>query len=207
MMTDTEMLERIANDFGDAYLSAKEAESDKKSLQKELFSAFNNLVEPARKTVDCPYWDNEMIENWVKQYHPGWVIIDIGDDEKILLEEDPALMAYSYTAQDGMVYGRSQVNGSPMLDDERLRKEDPTLYESITTYPEPWFSLVQGAMGYVSEDAVGMATVAKYLDEQGLGRALKPIDTLTDEQLQALQEYMVPGRVSVKLTPPKVAKS
>jgi len=38
---------------------------------------------------------------------------------------------------DGYVYSRQMNVGSPTLDDERLQKEDPQLWEDITYIPEP----------------------------------------------------------------------
>lgn len=40
-------------------------------------------------------------------------------------------------ATDGFVYTRQISKGAPSLDDERLREEDPELWEEITYVPEP----------------------------------------------------------------------
>lgn len=38
---------------------------------------------------------------------------------------------------DGFLYSRQISQGAPSLDDEKLRKEDPELWEEITHVPEP----------------------------------------------------------------------
>lgn len=39
--------------------------------------------------------------------------------------------------QDGMIYSRQISKAAPSLDDDRLREEDPELWEQITYIPEP----------------------------------------------------------------------
>ena len=39
--------------------------------------------------------------------------------------------------KDGLVYSRQISRGAPSLDDDRLRKEDPELWDEITYVPEP----------------------------------------------------------------------
>lgn len=77
--------------------------------------------------------------------------------------------------KDGFVYTRQISKAAPSLDDERLREEDPELWEEITYIPEP-------------------------------ERVLKPLEELSPEQLAKIGEYLVAGRVSVKLGAPKKAK-
>ena len=46
--------------------------------------------------------------------------------------------AFEYVNKtDGLVYSRQISNGAPLLDDERLREEDPELWDQITYIPEP----------------------------------------------------------------------
>jgi hypothetical protein len=138
-------------------------------------------------------------------------------DNDILIEEDPALLPFTYVNWlDKMVYGRDTVRQATQLDDERLRNEDPDLWEEISAWPEPWYSLVYGAMEtarYCNDkndvfvnDADMQLTVESFLRNEKVDRVLKPLNDLTDKQIESLQKYMVPGSVSVKLRPPRKAK-
>jgi hypothetical protein len=112
----------------------------------------------------------------ILQQHPGWRIIDshsIDGNHVYLIERDPNLVPYTYVnPDDGMVYARGTQESGPSLDDERLKEEDPALYDEIT---EPV-------------------------------RVVKDPSTWTEEQLAAVQAYMIPGSIKARLVPPRKAK-
>ena len=80
---------------------------------------------------------------------------------------------------DGNIYRRNISQAGPSLDDERLKQENPKLWKRIT------------------EEREVPATVV---------RALKDLETLPDKDLAAMQEYFVPGPMTVKLDAPRKAK-
>jgi hypothetical protein len=214
-------LDAITEDFGDTYATVKDVTKEKTLLQNEFFAAATAELETrqlARKTVmfDIERYGATNMTEWVTIYHPGWRFIEVNDQD-LLIEEDPALLSFTYVNKiDKTVYGRDTVRQSPQLDDERLREEDPDLWQEISSWPEPWYSLVYGAMKtarYCNDvddvflnDADMQLAVETYLRHEKVQRVLRPIDELDDEQIEALQEYLVPGSVSVKLRPPREAK-
>lgn len=214
-MTD---LTQVTTEFGIAYDEAKDAETDKKTKQTSLFEAFTERLEHstlAERIVDLPA-DTEtplIVNEWIKTYHPGWRFVGMHEG-RVIIEEDPALLKDTFVnPEDGRVYGRTTAQGSPNLDDDRLRAEQPELWEAISVWPEPWVSLVRGAMGWVNQ-YYGCAAlgpfgledfVNAYLQEQNVQRVLIDPAQLTEEDFEALQEYLVPGPVSVRLVPPRLA--
>jgi hypothetical protein len=207
----------IAAEFGKAYASTKLAEKNKSRLQREFFDAINLelLATPlAQKTVECNLTDPHEVEEWVNTYHSGWQWIETEVDGRLLLEEDPAVMSYRTEPIDGMIYGRDQVNGTPSLDDEALKADDEKFWEEISVWPEPWFSLVSDAMvsAYIAydqdepEDFDPLGDAGWFLKSKGMTRMIKPINELTDEQIERLEPYMVPGQKSVRLATPRKAK-
>ena len=107
------------------------------------------------------------------------------------------------------MYARHVVTGSPSLDDERLIAEDPDLWIRITEWPEPFWTMVrsvyEGFTTYWSQDSLDAAT-AEHLESHGVQRVLKDFNQLEDRDLAMLQAYLIPGPVSVRLTPPRQAR-
>lgn len=224
-------IKEVTAEFGEAYKDAKVFNDDKARLQKEFFSLATQILSErtlARKTVQVPEGADA---DYLAQHYPGWRALSSlrpGSEEgtwEAVLEEDPALLGFNYiNPEDRMVYARTTSQGSPMLDDERLQADDPELWEAISDYPEPWFGLVEGAIKHAFDGVSGALTevhldpvdllyelnpsalAANFLRDRGIQRVVKPIEALTDEQLQAIQEYLVPAPVSVRLVPPRPAK-
>jgi hypothetical protein len=107
-----------------------------------------------------------------------------------------------------MVYGRTIVEPGPSLDDDRLRAEDPDLWDEITAWPEPFYSLVADAikqwLPMVSEQEVAQY-LEKYLTERGLQKTLSDPNSWTDSQIERTSKYFVPGPVKVRLIAPRKA--
>lgn len=225
----TRTIKEVTAEFGEAYTDAKDVIKDKDRLQKEFFAlATDTLTNQtlSTKTVefDIEKYGATNVKEWVAQHHPGWRFVEVHDG-KLVIEEDPALLAFSYINPDDLtIYARTTAQGSPMLDDERLKTEDPELWEQISDYPEPWFGLVEGAIKYAilkSDTKIHdgwdcpvdllyelnpSALAANFLRDQGVERVLRPIEELTDAQLESLQEYLVPSPITVRLVPPRAAK-
>lgn len=207
-MTTDEELDPIAvtEDFGEIYTLAKEWEDLRVKAQKTFFRLATQEKAKERlpqKVVDVP--EDEDLLAWIGVHHPGWNIIDVNEDEtKLILERDPSLMEYVFTnPNDGLVYKRSEVESGPQLDIDRLKEEDPDLYDEITTFPQPLWSILTE----VTETLDPSFNVEHYLkchpDVQKI-----PIDPedWTTEQAARIKPYLLPGKISVKLTPPRKSK-
>lgn len=165
-------LRRITAKFGRAYDRSKKFDQRKKDWQTEFFAACTQAVQRERrlpmKSVVAPD------EAAALQLNPGWrVIMDDPLEGTYLIEKDPDLIPYTYVnPDDGMVYQRGTTESGPSLDDERLKEQNPDLYDEITH------------------------TVT----------VIKDPSTWTEEQLAAVQDYMIPGTIKARLVPPRKAK-
>ncbi len=204
----------ITSTFGEAYFVVKDTDSIKKDYQKKFFEAATATLEQgtlARKTVVMPKGTVSVQgdwERWVQKYHPGWRFVSWVNDDgyTMIIEQDPALMKFTFlNPNDNRVYGRTTVDGGQFLDDERLREEDLDLWLAITKWDAPeWLP------DLLYECNVDYEDIDKKIDQLGedgkISRVLLPTDQLTSEQLEALQPYMVPGPISIKLVPPRAAR-
>ncbi len=140
-----EELDEITAELGREYKAWKKGEKNKNDAKKKFFEAIDKMLgdeTPAIITTQV-FADSDLeAEQRAVQRYPGYtpgVLIGPaieGDPWTVTLEEDPTLRPYTYISSDGMVYSRQVVSGSPMLDDERLRDEDPELWEAITHIPQ-----------------------------------------------------------------------
>lgn len=187
-MTDVRPLEEATTDLGDAYRRWKTGEADKEKHRKEFFAAATAEASErtlAQKTVPVEDEDvatEEEARAWLARHYPTWRVLDFdfnddGDYLEALIEEDPQYMERVFVnPQDRKVYTKSVSVGSPLLDDDRLREEDPDLWERITEEPPP------------------------------PPRRLLPSEKISAEDLAAMEEYMYPGKPQVKLLAPRDAK-
>jgi hypothetical protein len=180
-------LSQITKQLGSAHRAKSTAEKELKESRGKFFDAVDEEIVAtetlAQQTVGIPT-DVESAEAYVRQFHPGWRIV--GDEpeegaETALIEEDPAFKKFVYVNHDdGYVYRRNVSQGGPSLDNERLKAENPKLWKRIT------------------EERVQPATKV---------RVLKDLDTeISNDDLAAMQEYFVPGSMTVKLDAPRKAK-
>jgi len=134
---DTRSLQDVATDFGISYGASKLAEKELAAEKDVLYARLDERdadEKLAHKTVNVPIIANVTPDQWLETYYPGW---RFANPEKVLgkvvIEEDPTLKKRTFVnPEDGMVYGRTRKEGNPRLDDERLRAEDPELWERIT---------------------------------------------------------------------------
>lgn len=177
-----ERLKEVTAMLGSDYKFWKAAERDKNDMKDRFFELATEALQQETLATDVLVLeakDADEAEELAKKQRPRYKIVKLhkkGDQWVVIVEEDPALTPFIYVnPEDGMVYQRQVVEGSPMLDDERLQEEAPDLWEEITYIPEP-------------------------------ERKLKPLDTLTGEQLAALQPFLYSAKPSVKLAAPRKAK-
>lgn len=135
-------LASVTKRLGRRYDKWKDAERLKKESQQDFFELatveVNKDESLARKTVYV-YGELKEAREHIAQYHPGWIVEtyqhsdQVGDEIAFVLVEDPQYKPYKYVNRDlGLVFEREIRQGSVTLDDERLRKEDPELWQRVT---------------------------------------------------------------------------
>lgn len=144
-------LHDIAYRLGRTYAAWKNAENEKNEARKDFFRAATDsfqIDDLAERVVTIPVPPDQAREYCAKHY-PEWMIVEhpslvsggLSKDStscEVILREDPAYKPFVYIDYEaGMVYQRQLSQGSPMLDDERLKKENHDLYERVTFIPEP----------------------------------------------------------------------
>lgn len=187
-MSDERTLREITLSLGNAYLRWKSGEEDKEAERKAFFAAATKEAAKgtlAQKTVRVADEEVETEEDaraWVAKYYPTWRVVDFDydDDEEVLvalLEENPEYVERVFVnPDDKRVYTKNVSLGTPVLDDDQLRADDPDLWERITEEPPP------------------------------PPRRLLSSDKIDPDDLAAMEKYMRPGRPSAKLLAPRKAK-
>lgn len=208
-------LNQVASRFGRAYTNHTKAKERLAKQQKALFAAFDEQIKNSvlnQRTIHLP--SDTDVEKYVADHFPEMNIIlttQVGDEDiKVLLEENPSVKKFTYVnREDGRVYGRT-IAQVPTLDDEALRTEDPDLWEHITEWPEPWLSLVchtVQAMSSLTWSYESLkATAGDILKDRGVERVLRPFHTLDNSDFAKLEQYLLPGPISVRLKAPRDAK-
>lgn len=182
-------LAAITTKLGSAHATSKKAEKELKESRSEFFVAIDDeIVETetlARQTIEfespAGEEDAEDLLTHIKKFYPGWRLAETGSKEHThIIEEDPAFKKFVYVNHDdGNVYRRNVSQAGPSLDDDRLKEENPELWKRITE--------------------------VKVVPRQQV-RVLKDLETLPNEDLAEIQEYFVPGPMTVKLDAPRKAK-
>lgn len=180
-----------------------------------MFKAFDEHLESLplmQKSVSIPMdlVTPDEIDAYVKKHYPAWRVVSVTGHHAII-EENPSLKKFRWVNPiTEEVMGRDVVESGPILDDEALQVEDPELWEQITEWPEPWFTLVKDVIHTHtslrwSDDAVA-SSAGKFLRSRGIKKVIIDPSRMSDEDLQAIQPYLSPGTVSVRLSPPRAAK-
>lgn len=229
-MTEEPTIAIVTSDFGDVYRSVKGYKDENgvkqdgweqllKDAQAEFFAAATRELEVgtlARKTVTFPemeYQSETLATEYIDTHHPGWRLVEIKDGRGII-EEDPALKSYVYVNYlDGMVYRRSQTQTGPSLDVERLQEDDPDLYAEISVWDPKIYDAVREGMVWAYDsvknpnpEVLADEETEKYMTSRcPEARIILDPSQWTDKQAAALQDYLLPGKVSVRLTPPRPA--
>lgn len=204
-------LAKITKSLGTAYKKWKGGEKDKNKHKDAFWSAIDEDAanEPEEKLIEVdPFLLTEgTLEEYIEREYPAWTL-----DESRTREDDwvdailtlkPEFKAFEYiNADDGMVYARQFVNGSPVLDDESLRMELPDLWIKITEVPN------RAQLAEVLYNCgVDHEEVEQRIDDLWQGpRTLKLLDSLDPETLSLVQAFVHPGKPSTKLPAPRKAR-
>ncbi len=220
-------LTKITTKFGQLYDRASKANEIKQKAQESFFNALTQILETKvlkQQIVDKKY-DDLTAQEFIDRYYPGWRILHT-QDNLLTIEEDPKYLKNIFVnKEDGRVYGRTVAQSSQQLDNERLIVENPDLWNQITEWPEPWYSLIYNFTfslfchvdyytnadadkykpDYPSQEERFKQELDEYLSNNGLQKTIKNPEKWTDEQLSLVSEYMVPGKISIRLVAPRAA--
>ncbi len=199
-------LNEAATKLGKLYVKAKAADKSLKTQRQAFFDEVSESLgeegELAQKTIHVPEgWTDE---EYVVVYYPGWLLVETNGDRSII-EEDPRYVKFSFAnPDDGMFYQRNVILGAESLDDVSLRENDPELWDRITA-PDPKFEYILQFEEWV-EGKTLKRLVQEFLDTLPDERVLRPIESLSKGDQIALQTYIVPGKLTLKLEPVRKAK-
>lgn len=210
-------LDKITARFGRAYNNNVIAKKRLDRRQKEMFDAFTTVLEHrplGRRSVPHEHWEklnDKEQQEWIRKHHPGHRLVDYHSGH-LILEEDPAYIKFAHINKEtGKVYARTVAQGSPGLDDEALRADNPELWERITEWPDPWYSLVRDVIiqhtSLPIRRSVLESRVGRILEERGVLRVLKPFHQLSDSDLMEMEDYFLPGPLTIRVVTPRDAKS
>lgn len=213
-MTDVrEKLIEVTKEVGKFHAEKKTGTKGLEEKRTEFFDTATEAIDEnslATQIVDAPTSD-ENTDTWVGIYYPGWKII--GEDEhgsKLILREDPAFKKYVFiNPEDGQVYQRNVIEGDPYLDNERLEEDHPEIMARILepTPPDPAASLL---IKQISKDLLGDPRVGEEWLEYWMNFEEWPkqinLDDASAEDLAIIEDYMIPGKPSLRLEQPRKAK-
>jgi hypothetical protein len=210
-------LNDITAELGTAYKEWKGGEKKKNAAKDKFFMAINaelNEQIPAQTYAVSGPWgvgmsEEDAREEFVKR-HPGWNVEELrvcSEGWEAILVEDITLAPFTYVNKDeGMVYQRQVVSGSIMLDDERLQADDPELWNLVMEIPNR--QIIENVMYECGQEPEDLSAALDTLWTNYNGpRTLKPLETLDDEVLARLSDYIYEGRPTVKLAAPRKAKA
>lgn len=131
-------LEEITSRLGRKYRAFKEAEKAKNEAKEAFFREATEVL--SRETqaqilelIEAK--DREEAKEVAHKQFPRYTLLDVKEESsglyRILLEELPNMRSFSFE-NDGFIYQRQVTEGSLMIDDERLKEENPQLWEEIT---------------------------------------------------------------------------
>jgi hypothetical protein len=159
------------------------AEKEMAKLRKLFFDLIEiPETDLARQTI---YVEAEDPEAYVAVMYPKWRIVNYktvaAEDEppewKVIIQEDPTKKTFQYVNPiDKKVYQRTVAEGAPDIDMERLKVEDMILWNAVTFRPPE------------------------------PERELKPLDELTEDEREALKNYLTPGKLTNRMEAPRDAK-
>lgn len=201
--------------LGKHHKDKKDAEASLKREREKFFSEATKEIAKgvlAQKVVEIPEV-GDFIE-WVAVYHPGWVLLETDTEAgTLLLEEDPSLLKFVHVNHtDKKIYQRNAIPEAPSLDDEALAEDHPEVWLRITKPAEPeWLDEIRKYHTYI-EGLLGVSVntgVEGYIEnlESDLPRELLPFEDLEADDLDIVAQYMVPGKIKLRLEEPRLAKS
>lgn len=202
-------LDMITTKLGKVYRTSKDSEKELKVERQEFFKACTEAVETdytlAQKTIKIPPHGQGDVEAYIAKWYPGWQIIT-AKAKTAVIEEDPAYQKFIHVnLTDGQVYNRNVTQATDSLDDELLQAKDPTLWKRITRPSMARFNCLLEFEEW-ADDEVIKGRVKDFLATQEEKRELISLDELSEKDIDALAEYVVPGPLSLKLEPVRKAK-
>jgi hypothetical protein len=172
-------IEEITKQFGEKHSAKDKAEKEMKKLRQQFFDLIE-IPEPelAQQTI---YAETDDPAQYVAILYPKWKIVskwERKDGEwKLIIQEDPTKKNHIFVNPlDKQVYTRTVVEGAPDVDLERMKEEDPELYERLTFEPPP------------------------------PPRELFPLSSMDDEEKAGLRKYLTPGKLTNRMEAPRKAK-
>lgn len=203
---------KITSQLGEGYRSWKKNEKEKNGAKQEFFDEATKILSESveERLVEIATTDSQTVEHIIEQRYPRYHLIDhrpIGEDRyEVIIEENPALQPFSFVnIEDGYVYSRQVIDGSVILDDEAIKKAMPDLYGQITEIPMyDYFANLIYEAGVPHQDIE--SHLAKHFEHYPPPRGLKPLESLTPEQLAALDDFIYYSKPTVKLGAPRKAK-
>lgn len=135
----SEELRNLTRELGISYDQWKEQERLKNHFRDQFFQQINDELKqeiPPQLVVEFPTNDEESALRQAQRQYIRHRVVSTAPVEggyQVILEEDAELRPFTYINEaDGRVYQRIISEGSPTLDDDSLKEEDPALWESIT---------------------------------------------------------------------------
>jgi hypothetical protein len=174
-------LSQITKTLGSAHKKKSAAEKELKESRTKFFDAVDEEIVAtetlAQQTVATPA-DVESIEGYVKQFYPGWRVVGDEPDEGA----ETALIEED-PAFKKFVY---------------INREDGNLYRRNVSQAGP--SLDNERLKEEDPALWKRITAATRV------RVLKDLEEVDNKDLAAMQKYLVPGPMTVKLDAPRKAK-
>lgn len=136
-------LQGITNKLGSSYDMWKVWEKEKEATKKEFFNEVTKLLSeetPAQILEEVYASDADVARERAAKKFPRFKVLDVILDKpgvyRVALEENPAYRSFQYVNEDdGMIYQKTVVEGSAILDDDRIKEEDPEFWEEISFVP------------------------------------------------------------------------
>lgn len=206
----------ITEELGKWHATSKESKKELDKRKDEFFDAITdhlnvNKSSLSSRTVLYPHdlVDISKVEEWVKTYHPGWVMVShtLRDYGIVLqIQEDPAFKKFVYiNPRDKKVYQRNVVQDPTYLDTDKLKEDHPDVWLKITEPIEhPGEDLLlefcTGDLHYAAK-----AWIEQRKKSVDWPRNLVDLENVTDQDLSVVGEYMIPGKLKLRLESPRKA--
>lgn len=177
-------LEQVTIEFGKAHAEEADAKTRMEKYRKQFFDLLKSAIpssELARQTI---YYEGEDPDAHIATLYPKWKVLkkelldEFPAEWRILIEEDPERKSWIFVNPiNGYVFQRTVAESAPGIDLERMKEEDPFLYQTITVEPpKP-------------------------------ERVLRPLSELKDMEKDLLKEYLLPPKLTNRMEKPRPAKA
>jgi hypothetical protein len=128
---DLNLLTKEIMNVGEAI---KRLEKSKESLRSQFFDCVNEYIAFSgtmeTEVIHRKFASRAEAEKYVIDNHPGWNLIQYEED-KIVIEEDPAQMRFVWTTEDGYQISRTTAVVGTKFDYEYLMDHAPDLFREI----------------------------------------------------------------------------